>query len=320
MTVAPDVHLADCEHAVEFYTRDEDLVDVVVGHLATPLRDGDAVVVIATEAHRDTFRAGLAAVDVDVAAAVADGRLVLLDAAETLSGFMIGGQLDAAAFNATVASVVREAANRGRQVRAYGEMVALLWEVGDVTGAIELERLWNALSNEASFSLLCAYPFELISDPDTADAFSEMCALHRRVLSGAPAPPEADVTRRFARNTAGPRLARRFVTDVLMEWDRWDLIGDCLLVVSELATNAVRHADSDFTVSISHWNGGVTLMVGDASVDPPLKRDPDTTAAGGRGLYLINESADRWGHFPAGVGKLVWAHVAPAGESKAVQR
>jgi hypothetical protein len=195
-------------------------------------------------------------------------------------------------------------------------MVALLWQAGDIAGAAELERLWNDLSNEASFSLLCAYPFDLVSTPEAADAFSEMSSLHRRVISGAPTPPDADATRRFARNAAGPRLARRFVTETLTSWDRPDLLTDSLLVVSELATNAICHAGSDFTVSISQWNDGVTLMIGDASVVAPVERHVEMTAPGGRGLRLVNESADRWGHFPAGVGKLVWAHVAPAAESQ----
>src|SRR5581483_1766382 len=145
----------------------------------------------------------------------------------------------------------------------------------------------------------------------TAIAFSEMCALHRRVVSGAPTPPGPDVTRRFARNPAGPRLARRFVTETLLAWDRGELVSDCLLVVSELSTNAIRHAGSEFTVSISRWNGGVTLMVGDASVAPPVRREPDPATTDGRGLRLVSENVARWGHFPAGVGKLVWAHVDP---------
>ena len=215
MTVAPDVHLVDCEHAVEFYARDDELIDVLVAHFSGPLRVGDAAVVIAVPEHRDALRAGLEDAGIDVATLAADGSLVMLDAAEMLDAFLVDGRIDAAHFDATVGGVVREAANHGSQVRAYGEMVALLWDARDIDGAIELERLWNDLSNEASFSLLCAYPVDLVSMPDTADAFSEMCALHRRVISGAPTPPDADATRRFARNAAGPRLARRFVTETL---------------------------------------------------------------------------------------------------------
>jgi hypothetical protein len=316
MTVAPDVHLADCEHAVEFYSHDAELVAVLVAHFTGPLRDGDAAVVIAVPEHRAPLRAGLAAAGIDVDALASDGRLMMLDAAEVLGTFLVEGAPDAALFHANIGGVVRAAAQHGRQVRAYGEMVALLWEAGDINAAIELERLWNELSNEAAFSLLCAYPVDLVSMPETADAFSEMCSLHRRVISGAPTPPGADATRRFARNAAGPRLARRFVTETLTSWNRLDLLTDSLLVVSELATNAVRHAGSDFTVSISQWKKGVTLMIGDASGNAPVERDADADAPGGRGLRLVNESAARWGHFPAGVGKLVWAYVAPASEEQ----
>jgi hypothetical protein len=316
MTVAPDVHLADCEHAVELYSRVDDLMDVLVAHFSGPLRNGDAAVIIAIPEHRDALKTGLMSAGIDVGASIADGQLLLLDAAEMLGRLLVDGRIDAAAFDKTVGNVVREAGIRGGQVRTYGEMVALLWQSGDIAGAAELERLWNDLSNEASFSLLCAYPVDLVSAPENADAFSEMCALHRRVITGAATPPGADVTRRFACNVVGPRLARRFVTETLTSWRRLDLLTDSLLVVSELATNAVCHARTDFTVSISEWNDGVTLMVGDASPEPPVERDTDMTAPSGRGLRLVTESADRWGYFPAGVGKLVWAHVAPTVESE----
>jgi anti-sigma regulatory factor (Ser/Thr protein kinase) len=313
MTVAPDVHLADGEHAVEFYAHDSDLVEVVVAHFAAALRNGDAGVIIATAEHCDAFEAGLAAEGVDIATYVATGQLFLRDAAKELQQFTIDGDLDGHAFDETIGRLIRDLAASGHRVRAYGEMVALLWAAGNVSDAIELERMWNQLCDRTAFSLLCAYPSQLMDDSDTAVAFSEMCALHRRVISGAPTPPVPDVTRRFPRNPAGPRLARRFVTETLLGWDLGALVSDCLLVVSELATNAIRHAGSEFTVSVSKWNGGVTLMVGDASTAPPVHREPDAATTNGRGLRLVSENVTRWGHFPAGVGKLVWAHVDPPG-------
>src|SRR5438552_269564 len=49
------------------------------------------------------------------------------------------------------------AAAGSQRVRAYGEMVDLLWQIGDVASAIDLEARWNELSTTKRFSLLCAY-------------------------------------------------------------------------------------------------------------------------------------------------------------------
>ena len=309
MPVDPDIRLADGDHVVQFYECDDDLVRLVVGYLAAAVRDGDAVVVVARPDHRAAFLAGLDAAGVDTAEAEADGRLTILDAHETLARFMTGDGLDAAAFDTVVGGTVRAASAGGRPVRAYGEMVALLWAAGDVAGAIELERLWNELGEALPFSLFCAYPTEMVADPHAADAFAEVCHLHSDVLAGAPSPAAADASRRFARSWDAPRLARQFVADTLCEWGLGHLVDDCTLVVTELATNAVSHAGSDVTVSLSHRGDVVRLEVGDASAAPPSMRERDLDAPGGRGLQLVSVIAGDWGHVPTGGGKLVWADV-----------
>ena len=77
---------------------------------------------------------------------------------------------------------MRDAAASGRRVRAYGEMVALLWDAGDVLGAIELETLWHELGRELSFSLFCSYPASSVSGPEHAQALHQVCHLHSAVL------------------------------------------------------------------------------------------------------------------------------------------
>src|SRR6185503_3272068 len=139
MPVDAHVRLGVGDHVVQFYDDDDQLIAVVVGYLAAALVDGDAVVVLATPAHRRAFAAALAAAGVDAAAARDDGRLVLLDAAGTLARFTVGDDIDAAAFDSVVGGLVRRVAASGRPVRAYGEMVALLWGAGDRAGAVELE-------------------------------------------------------------------------------------------------------------------------------------------------------------------------------------
>jgi hypothetical protein len=97
------------------------------------------VVVVATPAHRQAFEAYLAGADVDIAAARADGRYQAIDAAALLHRFAVAGEVDPASFEAEVGHVIRTAGAAGRPVRIYGEMVALLWDAGQLNAALELE-------------------------------------------------------------------------------------------------------------------------------------------------------------------------------------
>src|SRR5205085_11235780 len=108
------------------------------------------------------------------------GHVLLLDAADTLAAFMVSDAPDPALFDAVVGEVVRRAAARGRAVRAFGEMVALLWDAGNVAGAVSLERLWNTLAHEVAFSLFCAYPTHGVLGTD-GDDFDDVCLLHSQV-------------------------------------------------------------------------------------------------------------------------------------------
>src|SRR5581483_9127425 len=144
-------------HVVQFYEREGELVDSVAPYLLSSLRTGGTAVVIATEAHRRDFDAALRHAGFDAAAAIAAGSLVVLDAADTLATFVIDGRPDADRFDAVIGSLVRDLACIG-PVSAYGEMVAVLWDQGQIGAAVELESLWNSLADDLPFSLLCAYP------------------------------------------------------------------------------------------------------------------------------------------------------------------
>jgi anti-sigma regulatory factor (Ser/Thr protein kinase) len=309
MPVETDLRLADGDHVVQFYDGDDQLVGLVVGYLSAAVLDGDAAIVIATPAHRDAFRAALRAAGVDVPAAQGNGRIVLLDAGRTLSRFMVDGRPDPAAFDAVVGDAVRRAAAGGRQVKAYGEMVAVLWAEGNVIGALELERLWNGLGEHLPFSLFCAYPALIAAADLAAESFSEVCHLHSRVVGDTATPPGCEVAQTFARSTRAPGLARRFVSDTLRRWDRADLLDDGAMVVSELASNAVLHGGSDVTVALSRRGSRVRMVVGDSSQSEPVLRQPGPAVLGGRGLHVVSAVAHRWGYDVDADGKLVWAEL-----------
>ena len=164
------------EHIVQFYDDEPELARTVGRYLSETVEAGAAGIVIATDAHRRAFAGQLAAAEIDVAKCVLDGTLTLLDAAATMAQFVRDGRVDRQAFRRVIGSMVGRAGATGRPVRAYGEMVALLWEAGDVVAAIELEECWNELSREFPFALLCGYHSESVLGHEHAEALRQVCA------------------------------------------------------------------------------------------------------------------------------------------------
>ncbi|HEX4147124.1 MAG TPA: ATP-binding protein [Pirellulales bacterium] len=170
------------EHFVQFYDSDALLVDSISRFARSALAAGHGSVIMATAEHRGGVEQQLATGGLDVPDLVAAGRLVLLDAAETLSRFMIAGSPDAALFGSTVGETIARMTRGGRRIHAFGEMVALLWTDGNRAAAIRLEELWNDLGKEHRFALCCAYPIAGFGDRSDEAALSGVCDCHTRVV------------------------------------------------------------------------------------------------------------------------------------------
>ncbi len=81
------------------------------------------------------------------------------------------------------------------------------------------------------------------------------------------------------------------------------------LVVSELITNAVRHADAAPELELA-WDGSVVrIAVFDTGTGRPVLRDFDVHATSGRGVAIVDAVADRWGVEERDCGKVVWAEI-----------
>lgn len=301
------------DHAVHFYRDDPALVAFVGPQLAAALDAGAVTVGIATGPHLDALERELAVAGTDVEGALADGNLILLDASATLAKLIVEGAVSEEAFDRQIATVIRAAGSGGSQVCAYGEMVDLLWQRGDVEGALELERLWNGLIGELGFSLLCAYRSAGADAAGHEQAVREICNAHSSVSHGPDSSKTADareVSREFDPVGATAHAARSFLQEALEHWGyAGTLLDDARLVISELVTNAVIHADTPLSVSVRAERAGVWLSVRDGSPTMPTPRAPSPRTASGRGLQLVAALSRDWGVEPTRDGKVVWAEL-----------
>src|ERR1700733_11818155 len=172
------------DHVVQFYGADEELAVTVGGYLAEGIRSGDGILVVATAPHRLLFAAELARAGIDLAGEREAGRLLTEDAAEVLDRFLVGDVLDHERFRSVASDLILRVAAGGRPVRIYAEMVAVLWDAGQVGLAVELEERWNGLGALLPFALLCAYPSRLMTGAETAGAVRKVCLLHSAVSAG----------------------------------------------------------------------------------------------------------------------------------------
>jgi hypothetical protein len=174
--------MAPCEHLVQFYEDDSLFLDTLESFVAEGLLAGEGVVVIATSQHLSALNRALVKRGPRLTGAMQGDQYLSLDAEAMLSLFMIDGWPNDELFNEFVTGILQRAGAGGRRVRAFGEMVALLWAQGNCGATVRLEHLWHQLCEEQEFVLVCAYPKTGFTR-DTQDSMREICAAHSRVLA-----------------------------------------------------------------------------------------------------------------------------------------
>jgi anti-sigma regulatory factor (Ser/Thr protein kinase) len=131
------------------------------------------------------------------------------------------------------------------------------------------------------------------------------------------------VSIRLLRSVSAPGRARNVVDQACDTWGLVDLKTSALLIISELVTNAVRHAAGDIDVEAVLREDFLHLRVSDGSTAPPaMVTSPDgrNLRECGRGLQIIERYCTGWGFVlnPSGTGKVVWAtlRAAPPGAKR----
>jgi hypothetical protein len=174
----------DHHHAVQFYGDDDSLFTTVAGFLCQGFVDGHPAIVIATEDHRSSILQHLRGRLIDVDQAQQMGSLIMLDAQQTLDLFMDRGMPDEGRFEASVGKLIADVLV-GREdrilIRAYGEMVDVLWKQGRSDAAIRLEMLWNKLAQRHGFALLCGY--SMGNFYKQTEGFEAICREHTHVVA-----------------------------------------------------------------------------------------------------------------------------------------
>jgi hypothetical protein len=177
--------MSACEHFVQVYESDSAFMDTLADFIGNGLIQGEASIVIATPQHRLELDKRLKVMGIDVQVAQSQGQFISIDAEETLESFLINGWPDDRRFNAFITGLLQAASRDGKKVRAFGEMVALMWAQGHCGATVRLEQLWTNLCKRESLPLFCAYPKVGFTE-DASKSIARVCAEHSKVLAARP--------------------------------------------------------------------------------------------------------------------------------------
>lgn len=151
-------HTSHCEHSVQVYEDEASFLDTLEAFAIAGFRNNDAIIVIATPAHRAALAQRLERSGINVARAATEGQYIVRDAHACLARFMFDGWPAESRFHAMVEELIARGREKHPTVRAFGEMVALLWEEKLYRATMRLEHMWTDLCRRESFPLFCAYP------------------------------------------------------------------------------------------------------------------------------------------------------------------
>jgi hypothetical protein len=173
--------IAPCNHVVQVYEDDAVFIDSLEGFVRSGILAEDCVIVIATAVHLKALEKRLKLHGFDKNELIESGRYIPLNAEKSLRNFMVTGWPDEKLFMKFVRSLIPD--RNGRSIRAFGEMVAILWAQGYSGATVQLEHLWNKFCEMEELSLFCAYPKSGFTQ-DVNTSISHICSTHSKVIEG----------------------------------------------------------------------------------------------------------------------------------------
>ncbi|MBD1395752.1 MEDS domain-containing protein [Pontibacter sp. JH31] len=173
--------VGSCSHVVQLYENEEALLSMLEDFVVGGIMAEESVILIATSEHLHALEERLHNYGLHVSALKAATRYIPLDAQETLSKFMLDDRPDFNRFSAVITEQLDRVQATGRKLRAFGEMVAILWEQQNKSGTILLEQYWNELLENTAFPLFCAYPRNTFQ-ADGNSELSAICHAHSKLI------------------------------------------------------------------------------------------------------------------------------------------
>ena len=177
--------MAPYDHILQIYEDDSVLLNAMAGFARAGFERNESCIIIATDQHLKALEYKLEAEGINVISLLSDHSYIPLNAQKVLSKFMVNGWPEESLFMRTIAEVLARARGpKNRSIRAFGEMVAILWDQGNKGATLQLENLWNRLSQKEKFALFCAYPVAGFSE-DITNSVKNICCAHSKVVDGA---------------------------------------------------------------------------------------------------------------------------------------
>jgi hypothetical protein len=170
----------ESEHVCQFFDSDESRVDCVGEFLLRGHRTGDHLIVIARPQNWTAITDYLNRHDVPVTKEIEKGRITVCDAVDMLRRLSPNGPPNAGLFDAVIGALIDSVAEHGR-VCAYGEMVDILAQRGDMGDMLKLEAFWNDLLARMPVTLMCGYSAAHFVSPATHATLRKVCNAHARI-------------------------------------------------------------------------------------------------------------------------------------------
>lgn len=202
-----DVGDADHRHGVQFFRPNETALEERVGtYLAEALDAGGSVVAITSPHYVERFSHRLAAHGIDVNHFSRTRRINVLDAQTTLDAIFATSDV-ADNFDRIVGDALQIARGAAptSSVRAYGDMVGLLWQQDRKHDLAKLEGIWNDVLQRERFDLLCGYPIDVLGSRFCASELDAILRTHSHVVPAGSAMALEDALDRALEETLGAR-------------------------------------------------------------------------------------------------------------------
>jgi hypothetical protein len=242
-------------HFVQLYQADERALAANVGrYLWEGLRRGEGALIVVTPEHRELFSRHLSDLGADLPGMLAGQQLVIADAQQTMAEFMVDGQPVWPRFQDVIHTAMRRVHPVGKAegLRAYGEMVGLLWKARQFAAAIRLEQLWNRMLEQSAFSLYCAYAIDVFgTDFEVAQLDGVLCT-HTHLLPSQPDGTLETALHRAMDEVIGPKAdALRVI--IKANRPRWAVMPTAENVVLWLRKNLPERSDEIVTRARRHY-------------------------------------------------------------------